>query len=1096
MGEMMTESTELLRRYVAERSEPAFAELVRRHIDLVYSAALRQVNGDVPAAQDVTQAVFADLARKAARLTRHAALTGWLYTSTRYLAAKACRGEQRRRVREQEAHTMNQLLQTAGPDPAWEELRPVLDDVMHELSAADREAVLLRYFESRPLAEIGAQLGLSENAARMRVDRALDKLRAALAKRGVTSTATALAAVLADEAVSAAPVGLAATVSHTAFAAGAAACGSLSAISQLLMPARIHLLLSTVVVAVLVTGPVWFHYAHHHTTAPGGGVKEHAPAQSNRAGGAGGTSNLLAAVPTPRLVARQNILRLRVVADDTGKPIPRATLEYWVSEKGQNGSMGPATPLTATELGVCEVPVARDTAGLLLLRSRTDGYVDTSFAWSPTRGELIPQEYTLRLKSAVSIGGRVVDKDGNPVAGAEVKIQVRDTLAAGSQAGSEVPHVSTLAGEQTVTDAAGRWRIARFAKQAISTISGGATHPDFVADIPGNFAFRHEAEEQLLAGTYVFKLDRGVTLRGVVLDPNGRPVPDAKVVIRALPRFRDTTSQTDGSFTLTGCKPGANQLRAEAKGFAPAALEVDLTSNPAPVRLTLQPGRLLRLRVLDTNGGPVPKATVTLNSDPTAVGGNFRLSQVMMSPRSLYRWQTDANGRLEWDSAPDRELSFDVSAPDHMSVDAVKARPDGQEHTITLPPALTISGTVQDAGTGRPVSHFRVITGGPSWHPADNTTNFEWSSSPLRINSDDGSFRETYTEPLEGGWFVFKFVADGYAPFVTRPVRAVEGKVHFAVALQAVLAATVTVVLPDGRPAADADIGLVFPGAQLNLVPGGFSRASLQSSGSLLSTDDQGRFILPADNAITRVIAAHPQGYAETTPVALAADPAIRLQPWGRLEGTFLSGGKPAAGRELTVESSGPGPRTRWFEFRVKTDADGHFAFSKVPPGKLKLVLLIQFRRTPLTDVDVVPGETKTVTIGAYTVTAHLGWPADLKREADWRVSGYIQTPLPPRPADVMSNPQAFAAWRETPEVKAAYANMQNYWLTETAEGEMMVEDVPAGSYVLSGDMSTAPIGGKAKRLAHVEVPFTVPADPPTGTLDLGEIMLKSASPD
>ena len=223
---MMNDSRELLRRYVAERSEPAFTELVQRHIDLVYSAALRQVGGEAPAAQDVTQAVFTDLARKAARLTRHTSLTGWLYTSTRYLAAKARRAEQRRRAREQHAHTMNQLLQSTGPDPAWDELRPVLDDVMHELSAADREAVLLRFFERRPLAEIGTRLGLSENAARMRVDRALDKLRAALAKRGVTSTATALAAVLADEAVSAAPVGLAATVSHTAFAAGAAEHGS------------------------------------------------------------------------------------------------------------------------------------------------------------------------------------------------------------------------------------------------------------------------------------------------------------------------------------------------------------------------------------------------------------------------------------------------------------------------------------------------------------------------------------------------------------------------------------------------------------------------------------------------------------------------------------------------------------------------------------------------------------------------------------------------------------------------------------------------------------------------------------------------------
>src|SRR5262245_51110040 len=168
-------SNELLRRYVEGQSEEAFAELVRRHIDLVYSAALRQVGGDAAAAQDVTQAVFTDLARKASYLTRHASLTGWLYTSTRFQASKARRSEQRRRVREQEAHTMSQILQTTDSDPGWNELKPVLDEVMHELKNDDREAVLMRYFEERPLAEIGARFGLSDNAARMRVERSLDK---------------------------------------------------------------------------------------------------------------------------------------------------------------------------------------------------------------------------------------------------------------------------------------------------------------------------------------------------------------------------------------------------------------------------------------------------------------------------------------------------------------------------------------------------------------------------------------------------------------------------------------------------------------------------------------------------------------------------------------------------------------------------------------------------------------------------------------------------------------------------------------------------------------------------------------------------------
>lgn len=210
--------TELLRRYVEDRSEAAFAELVRLHLNLVYFAALRQLGGDVHRAKDVAQTVFTDLARKAASLTGRATLTGWLHTSTRFAAAKARRADLSRQQHEQEATTMNALLSEPDPAVEWERLRPLIDDAIHELDDRDREAVLLRFFEGRPFAEIGVTLRLSEDAARMRVDRALDKLRTALARRGVKSTSTALATIFANQIGAAAPAGLATSIAATAFA--------------------------------------------------------------------------------------------------------------------------------------------------------------------------------------------------------------------------------------------------------------------------------------------------------------------------------------------------------------------------------------------------------------------------------------------------------------------------------------------------------------------------------------------------------------------------------------------------------------------------------------------------------------------------------------------------------------------------------------------------------------------------------------------------------------------------------------------------------------------------------------------------------------
>jgi RNA polymerase sigma factor (sigma-70 family) len=220
------EDAELLRRYTADHSEAAFAELVRRHVNLVYSAAVRLLNGDTHRAQDVTQQVFAEVARQAKRLSRHPALAGWLYTTTRLMALHSMRSEQRRRAREQEANGMNEILQGPVSGPDWERLGPVLDEAMHELAERDRLGVLLRYFQNRSLKDVGTALGLNENAARMRVERALEKLRVLFARKGVMSTTSALALTLAGHAVTAAPPAFVATLTSASLATAAAGTGT------------------------------------------------------------------------------------------------------------------------------------------------------------------------------------------------------------------------------------------------------------------------------------------------------------------------------------------------------------------------------------------------------------------------------------------------------------------------------------------------------------------------------------------------------------------------------------------------------------------------------------------------------------------------------------------------------------------------------------------------------------------------------------------------------------------------------------------------------------------------------------------------------
>lgn len=214
----MTETDlELLKRYAHERAEDAFAEIVRRHLDLVYSTALRQVRSP-QLAEEISQSAFLDLARNGPQLQPDTVVAAWLYQVTRRAAIDVVRREARRQLREQIATEMNTLN---APAADWTRLEPLLDEAMAALDATDRAAVLLRYFENQSLREVGQQLGVTDDAAQKRVSRAVDRLRAFFAQRGVSVGAGGLAVLMAANAVQAAPVGLAITISSAAAPAGA-----------------------------------------------------------------------------------------------------------------------------------------------------------------------------------------------------------------------------------------------------------------------------------------------------------------------------------------------------------------------------------------------------------------------------------------------------------------------------------------------------------------------------------------------------------------------------------------------------------------------------------------------------------------------------------------------------------------------------------------------------------------------------------------------------------------------------------------------------------------------------------------------------------
>jgi hypothetical protein len=799
-----------------------------------------------------------------------------------------------------------------------------------------------------------------------------------------------------------------------------------------------------------------------------------------------------------------NSLRLLIVAKDSGQPVPSVQVDY----RGWEAANFKGKTLFANRFGVCDADVPRASITRLELTTRSGGFADTRLHWETSSGERIPATYTVRLVRAVAIGGRVIDPDGRPVAGAKVGFNHSDDPAT-----IHAPEDHHFGWIEVSTDAEGRWSINRMAPEMIRLIYGFASHTDYVSS-QMVFANRDpETERQLRGGSYTFQLGRPVTARGIVVDSDNQPVADANVLVggQGIGGSRKGKSGADGSFVVKGCRSGKTLVTAEAEGLAATTIETDLTDNSEPLRLVLQRGKTLLLSIADKNGQRVPKANVWLdtmhqrpNNDP-----DFGKIAVQASFKGL----SDADGRVVWSNAPDMELTFDIAARGYMRVNGLKVRPDGQEHAITLPPAVVVSGTVRDAANGEGIACFAVVCGWPETNFIDRTVSARWSSFGRdQLTFTDGKFKHSFEDPLLYGTanpgYMLRFEADGYAPMTSRAIRADESEVFLDIALRRAEDSTITVVQPDNRSAEHADVGLVFPHAGLQLVPGGLSHQNIQNGAALLVTDTEGKFRLPSDENVASVIVAHRSGFAEVSRAALAADPTLRLQSWGRIEGSYVVGGLPATNCNLIFaygQKFSDAIGVSFEPYQTKTDDTGHFVFEQVPPGKHRIARLVQqgqaFTHMPIGDVDIPPGSTATVTLGGqgYAITARLGWPDNVSPGAGMHAFAHISTAPPPSLAEatkqLSSDPSALARLQQSPEVQEYHRNARHFEAAIGADYKSVsAEQLPPGDYILMINVMRPRAEGQTNAASiYAYTPFSIPADPASGTLDLGAISLRAA---
>ena len=661
----------------------------------------------------------------------------------------------------------------------------------------------------------------------------------------------------------------------------------------------------------------------------------------------------------------------------------------------------------------------------------------------------------------------------------------------------------------TTADERGQWRLQRIAAAMFPLISGRATHTEFQPSEDAGHPWKSVAdrdtfERELLNLKHVFRLRTASALEGIVSDEGGTPIAGARVRVgpRSMTGSRETRTDSDGRFTLLGGPTGSTVLTAEADGFAPKTLPVTLTERKDLVRIALAKGVPLRIRVMDTDGAPVPNAHIWLNTFPGSVSGE---PQTESKVQASFEGQSDTGGRAVWENAPSGTHEFDIAATGFLRKNGVLVPADDQEHDIVMKPALVLQGTVIDADTGRPIPRFRLAQGWPSIDLRSGRTNIQVSGiDSFSPNYSEGRFHQVLEKELIVGLadqkLMVRIEADGYQPFISRTIGYDEGVVTLDVSLQRTETLEVTVVDVAGRPAPGALVGLVTPGAVMHLGPDGLAQPDNGGLNVILHADEDGRVKLQKDTTVERIVAAGSRGtlgFSEISWAQLQSDAVLTLLPWGRIQGRVLGTPGKLAGQVVVLGDRNEEQVSFALDFTTQTDPEGRFEFAKVPAGSIRVEQRIveqsgtmsvgyESRSVVLT---VKPDETKEVTLGGSTrVTGHLTPPAGLKLQPDyvWTVCLLGAGPSTEPSGSFSGRPATLGPGRRARILPAVVEGT----------GAFVIDAVESGTYQLQAKLVRRPILGQfigdvpGLLEPTTSISVTVPQD--SGSIDLGDVPLKA----
>jgi hypothetical protein len=567
-------------------------------------------------------------------------------------------------------------------------------------------------------------------------------------------------------------------------------------------------------------------------------------------------------------------------------------------------------------------------------------------------------------------------------------------------------------------------------------------------------------------------LNRGLTVVGKITDETGDPIVGALVRTNFLNDIREARTGDDGMYRLVGCESLTAKLVVSAKGRATDMKEVRIDSEMDPVDFQMKPGGTVRIRVLDEQGNPIPRARIFFQ--------RWRGAHAYFEFGHVNQY-ADEEGVWKWNEAPLDEFEADICRPDGMDLASQPLISRDEEYVFRPPAALVVSGKVIDAETKEPVKVFQVLPGIRS-----SESHMNWVQGE-RFTATDGTYRIRRTHDYFAQ--LIRIEANGYQAALSRDIKSNEGNVSIDFELQKGQDVAATVLTPSGAPAAGAKIALGIAGSQISIMNGEIDGGSTYAERK--DTDDSGQFRFPPQGMAFQLVIVHPAGYAHLKATPESMPTTIELEAWAKVEGTFRIGKNPMPNVPITINtvglhSNGNDVPNIFTTYNATTGQDGRFIFERVIPGDARIgrriMLTVNDGATDVTSSTMISasfpaGETTRIDLGGTgrPIVGRLQPPQRLHGKVNWNfalvnVNSYY--PAPPNleelvPPDIRVNTvkksEWLLQWEQTEAGKAwtalkvAYDKNQQvrdaspyFTASINRDGTFRIDDMPDGDFSLS----------------------------------------------